>query len=34
MERAMQWFKTDTFKEASKLAKVSGRTFYLAQPQA
>ena len=34
MERAMQWFKTDTFKEASKLAKVSGRTFYLAQPRA
>ncbi len=30
----MQWFKTDTFKEASKLAKVSGRTFYVAQPQA
>ena len=29
MERAMQWFKTDTFKEASKLARVSGRTFTL-----
>ena len=34
MERAMQWFKTDTFKGATKLAKVTGRTFYLAQPQA
>ena len=33
MDRAMQWFKSDTFKEASKLAKVTGRTFYLAQPQ-
>ena len=30
----MQWFKTDTFKDASQLAKVTGRTFYLAQPQA
>ena len=34
MERAMEWFKSDTFKEASRLAKVTGRTFYLAQPQA
>ena len=34
MERAMQWFKTDTFKGATKLAKVTGRTFYLAQPRA
>jgi hypothetical protein len=33
MDRAMEWFKSDTFKEASRLAKVSGRTFYLAQPQ-
>jgi hypothetical protein len=33
MGRAMEWFKSDTFKEASRLAKVSGRTFYLAQPQ-
>jgi hypothetical protein len=31
--RAMQWFKTDTFKNASQLAKVTGRAFYLAQPQ-
>jgi hypothetical protein len=29
----MQWFKSDIFKEASRLAKVSGRVFYLAQPQ-
>ena len=34
LERAMQWFKTDTFKEATRLAKVSGRTFFLAHPQA
>jgi hypothetical protein len=34
MDRAMQWFKTDTFKNASQLAKVTGRAFYLAQPQA
>ena len=33
MDRAMEWFKSDTFKEASRLAKVTGRTFYLAQPQ-
>ena len=34
MDRAMQWFKTDTFKNASQLAKVTGRSFYLAQSQA
>jgi hypothetical protein len=34
MERGMQWFKTDTFKEATRLAKVTGRTFFLAQPRA
>jgi len=33
MDRAMQWFKSDTFKQASRLAKVTGRTFFLAQPQ-
>ena len=33
MDRAMQWFKSDTFKNASQLAKVTGRAFYLAQPQ-
>jgi hypothetical protein len=27
MDRAMQWFKTDTFKEATRLAKVTGRCF-------
>ena len=34
MDRAMQWFKSDVFKEASRLAKVTGRVFFLAQPQA
>jgi hypothetical protein len=33
MDTAMGWFRSDTFKEASKLAKVTGRSFYLAQPQ-
>ena len=33
MDLAMEWFRSDTFKEASRLAKVTGRTFYLAQPQ-
>ena len=33
LERAMQWFKTDTFREATKLARVTGRTFFLAEPQ-
>jgi hypothetical protein len=28
---AMQWFQSDTFKEASRLAKVTGRQFYMAQ---
>jgi hypothetical protein len=26
-------FRSDTFREATKLAKVTGRRFYLAQPQ-
>jgi len=34
MDRAMQWFMTDTFKEATRLAKVTGRVFFLAQPRA
>ncbi len=34
MERAMQWFTTDTFKEATRLAKVTGRSFFVAQPRA
>ena len=29
----MGWFRSDTFKEATKRAKVTGRTFYLAQPR-
>ena len=34
MDTAMGWFRSDTFKEATRLAKVTGRSFYLAQPQA
>ena len=34
LDTAMGWFRSDTFKEASRLAKVTGRSFYLAQPQA
>jgi len=30
----MGWFSSDSFKEATRLAKVTGRRFYLAQPQA
>ena len=30
---AMGWFRSDTFKEATKLAQVTGRRFYLAHPQ-
>jgi hypothetical protein len=33
MDTAMGWFHSDTFKEATRLAKVTGRSFYLAQPQ-
>jgi hypothetical protein len=29
----MGWFRSDTFKEATKLAKVTGRSSYLAHPQ-
>ena len=29
----MQWFRTDTFKEATKRATVVGRDFYLAEKQ-
>ena len=29
----MGWFRSDTFKEATTLAKVTSRSFYLAQPQ-
>jgi hypothetical protein len=32
IDTAMQWFRSDTFKQASKLAKVTGGSFYLAQP--
>jgi len=30
----MGWFRCDTFREATKLAKVTGRSFYLAEPKA
>ena len=33
MDRAMGWFESDTFKLATKRAKVTGRTFYLAHPR-
>jgi hypothetical protein len=33
MDTAMGWFSSDTFKEATKLAKVTDRRFYLAQPR-
>lgn len=33
MDTAMQWFQSDTFKEATRLARVTGRAFYLAQPK-
>ena len=29
----MGWFRSDTFKEATRPAKVTDRRFYLAQPQ-
>ena len=29
----MGWFRSDTFKEATRLAKVTSRRFYLAQPK-
>src|SRR5207342_1040729 len=33
MDTAMGWFRSDTFKEATKLAKVTGRSFYPAHPR-
>jgi len=33
LDRAMQWFRTETFKEATKRATVVGRDFYLAEKQ-
>ena len=33
LDRAMGWFQSDTFKDATKRAKVTGRTFYLAHPR-
>jgi len=34
LDRAMGWFASDAFRNATRLAKVTGRTFYLAQPKA
>ena len=34
LDTAMQWFASDTFIQATRLARVTGRSFYLAQPQA
>jgi len=33
MDTAMGWFRSETFKEAARLAKVTSRRFYLAQPR-
>jgi hypothetical protein len=33
MDRAMTWFQSDTFKQASRLAKVTERDFYLSTPR-
>lgn len=29
----MLWFNSDTFREATKLAKVTGRDLYFARPK-
>ena len=34
MDRAMQWFTERCLQGSFRLAKVTGRVFYLAQPQA
>jgi hypothetical protein len=31
VERAMQWFRSDAFREATRRATVRGREFYLAE---
>jgi hypothetical protein len=33
LPRAMEWFQSPTFKEATARAKVTGREFYLAERQ-
>jgi hypothetical protein len=33
MDTAMGWFRSDTFTEATRLAKVTSRSLYIAQPQ-
>ena len=32
-DRAMRWFQSGTFRAATKLAKVTSRSFYDAQPR-
>ena len=32
VERAMEWFRSDTLREAGVRATVTGRSYYLAQP--
>ena len=32
LERAMQWFRSDVFKEASRRATMRGRELYIAEP--
>jgi heme-degrading monooxygenase HmoA len=31
LERAMEWFRSDTFREATRRATVSGREFYVTE---
>jgi hypothetical protein len=33
VDRAMEWFRSDTFKAATRRAKVTARTFYDATPR-
>ena len=32
VDRAMEWFRSDTLREASPRATVTGRTYFLAEP--
>jgi hypothetical protein len=33
VERAMEWFRSDTLRAASPRATVTGRTYYVAEPR-
>ncbi len=33
LDTAMRWFKSDTFREATALAKVTNRDMYFARPR-